>query len=1162
MNPLLSGFLSIILELSLHGSLALLVVVALRFLTGKHLAPRYRSFLWFPALLAFLIPVDFLPENPFALPAQPVVVDSLATARTYWKAEAPASITGLGNQSTGTGEFPVLPLQSLPEQVPVSEKSSIVFWLALAWLSGALLLLCGWWRDSSRFWRQVALGRKDLSESTLKVWAVLLEEQQLRYHLRLICSYAVEVPVLAGFWKPCVILPADQEKYYSEEILGHIFRHELAHFRRRDLYFLAFERVVLLMHWFNPLLWFSHRLIRGDRELGADAAALDGMSAGKEDSYGQALLQVAAGCGEQDRPATAVGIFENKKQLAERLRRITSHRRTGWIAGIGAVAVLSLVCFLVFGRGEDADIKPYASLSEDQALIQASMEGDLPVVRHYLKTKPDLNRMVDWTGPKTALAAAASRGQIKAMKLLLQAGADPNFKPDGKSWTAVESSIKRGRAEATELLLKNGAIVEENMLAAYRGDTAHFRKIVAAGSAEISFDQISKWTGIAAVNNRMELYKLMLETGKKHPQCPSWNYPGEGDMATTIARGHKDILQETLDSYPEGLERFKDGPARVAEPALQCPGMKEWLEARGFKIPPYTPGEELIDAAGRNDLFRIKQLLDQGVDPNYSGEAGWSPVVKAANSNKIEAVKLLLSRGGNPNSVKSPGWNYSALTLCENPKIADVLFEAGADVNAKLFKRDVHIVSYQITFGHTAMVQWFVSKGVDLKTAKGDEPTLLFDAGNAEVAKILIDHGIDPNVRDKNGQTALHEIAGYKEKPAPALKVLLENGANPNVADSDGYTPLMAAKDGESVEILLKHGANPNAKTKAGMGVLESTSHMADVSRLKMLLKHGFKLDAKTSEKLLSRAADSNQADIVGFLLDRGVNANAKIKIEQYPGVYYDEPPINAAMSGHVESLKLLLDHGGNPQTGMMVALMNGKKNVVKLLWEHGARNIPESTYLISQGAALEELKSSLEKEGKRTIDEKDFFSSEIHSFVYACKMNRKEVVDYLWPIYQTDASVTQNGMRIAAGNGGWQVVDFLLDKGIAANPGMLAAAAGNANPYREEPQKPEDFVKTVELLIGAGALQNASAEQRGNVMMAAVFTRQPGGNEQVIRQLLAAGLNGNEKVKAGKPAQVRTVLEMIKESCEKGYCSEPKKKIIELLEASVATPAGQNKSG
>lgn len=46
-------------------------------------------------------------------------------------------------------------------------------------------------------------------------------------------------------------------------------RHELGHWRRRDLWTQALMQVAVVVHWFNPLVWLAARLARTDCELRA-----------------------------------------------------------------------------------------------------------------------------------------------------------------------------------------------------------------------------------------------------------------------------------------------------------------------------------------------------------------------------------------------------------------------------------------------------------------------------------------------------------------------------------------------------------------------------------------------------------------------------------------------------------------------------------------------------------------------------------------------------------------------------------------------------------------------------------------------------------------------------------------------------------------------------
>ncbi len=106
--------------------------------------------------------------------------------------------------------------------------------------------------------------------------------------------------------------------------------------------------------------------------------------------------------------------------------------------------------------------------------------------------------------------------------------------------------------------------------------------------------------------------------------------------------------------------------------------------------------------------------------------------------------------------------------------------------------------------------------------------------GETSAVARLLACGLDVNVADENGRTALLEAAfgGHVE----TVRTLLAKDADVNACDSDGWTPLMeAASKGhtEIVKDLLAQGANPKARTKTGCTVWQAAakSH-AEIGRL------------------------------------------------------------------------------------------------------------------------------------------------------------------------------------------------------------------------------------------------------------------------------------------------------------------------------------------
>ncbi len=111
------------------------------------------------------------------------------------------------------------------------------------------------------------------------------------------------------------------------------------------------------------------------------------------------------------------------------------------------------------------------------------------------------------------------------------------------------------------------------------------------------------------------------------------------------------------------------------------------------------------------------------------------------------------------------------------------------------------------------------------------------DAKSEDVAKMLVQAGVDPNARQENGMTALmsavfngqHEVA----------KVLLEKGAQVN-ADAGGYSALtLAVERGDKpmVELLLANGAEARTRPGSGMSALEKAQQHEKTEMVKLLEK-------------------------------------------------------------------------------------------------------------------------------------------------------------------------------------------------------------------------------------------------------------------------------------------------------------------------------------
>lgn len=94
--------------------------------------------------------------------------------------------------------------------------------------------------------------------------------------------------------------------------------------------------------------------------------------------------------------------------------------------------------------------------------------------------------------------------------------------------------------------------------------------------------------------------------------------------------------------------------------------------------------------------------------------------------------------------------------------------------------------------------------------------------GEIVAVKELLDNGIDVNLRDENGMTAL--IQASSQGHTDIVRLLLERGAAVNARTKDGWSALMEAALYDFTDIfklLVEHGADIHAITPTGWTVTE-----------------------------------------------------------------------------------------------------------------------------------------------------------------------------------------------------------------------------------------------------------------------------------------------------------------------------------------------------
>ncbi|XP_033964167.1 protein phosphatase 1 regulatory subunit 16A [Pseudochaenichthys georgianus] len=281
-------------------------------------------------------------------------------------------------------------------------------------------------------------------------------------------------------------------------------------------------------------------------------------------------------------------------------------------------------------------------------------------------------------------------------------------------------------------------------------------------------------------------------------------------------------------------------------------------KARTIKVT-FPQSITLLDAAARNDVEEVRELLNNGVSPDLVNEDGLTALHQCCIDDFVEIVQCLLDAGGCVNACDSELWTpLHAAATCGHTGLVQLLIQAGADllaVNADgnmpydLCEDEATLELLEMVMAEQGITQDRID---DCRGAK--EKAMLADI------QALVQNGVDLNAQDANGTTLLHIASanGY----VSVAELLVEHRAQMEARDSDGWTPLHAAScwgQIQMVELLVAHGASLNTKS-----VLDETPLdvcMDEEVRAKLMdLKHKHEAIMKSQDRqkgTLQRRASS-----------------------------------------------------------------------------------------------------------------------------------------------------------------------------------------------------------------------------------------------------------------------------------------------------------------
>jgi len=499
------------------------------------------------------------------------------------------------------------------------------------------------------------------------------------------------------------------------------------------------------------------------------------------------------------------------------------------------------------------------------AMFCACITGDLETVKQLVARDPSLVRA--HYEYRTPLSFAVRENQVAIADFLLEHGAEPLALGD-----VLEMARDRGYVEMTRLLERKLATIHgassegESVAAAIRArDLAQVRRtldespqLLHAGDARSN--QPIHW---AVMTRQIPIVDELLARGAEIDARRAdaarpiqltngdYHYRGWRDVPDDVVTTPDDVYKHLVarGAYVDiGIAAFKGDLARVHALLDEDP-------SRANRVDDYTSyyagsGAPLKNAAIGGHIDIVRLLLERGADPNLP-EEGIAPhghaLYSAVYNGHYDIARLLLEHGAYPNpEVESSADAVWIAIRRGDVRILELLASYGAvweipieldraltyeRIAATGIRRAVGVLAYYgdiataepllaanaaladdpealshaATRGHEAFVRLLLRYQPDLATR-------VTVARPREMAKLLFQHGMDPNWPNWLRITPLHQFAAHGQVEDAAL--VLDHGADLHARDEEyRSTPLAwAAREGQTrmVEFLLRRAARPS----------------------------------------------------------------------------------------------------------------------------------------------------------------------------------------------------------------------------------------------------------------------------------------------------------------------------------------------------------------
>lgn len=401
-NVYLPRFFDWVIETSIMASILVGLILCVKILLRNKLTPRWQYMLWMILIVRLLLP--WSPDSSYSIYS--LLSYSPGVSEVFQKNTTSAipqeSVSEDKTNHTVTTKEDSYKSNSVnvvkeSDQTDSNKKKedttfSVYKVTLYIWIFGVVILATITCIMNRRLFSYIKKQPNITDEKIVGIFENCKKSMAIKKKIPLRLAGKISSPTVFGFFRPRVLLSSRHLKVLNEQQLQYIFYHELSHMKRRDIAVNWVMYSLIILNWFNPILWYAYSCMREDQELACDAFALTFIESEEQIAYGHTIITLLEHYSSYYQAPNLANLSRNKRTLKRRILMIKKFKKNSyrWSA-FGVVTFIAVSSFsLLNARADESNKHQKEQILEKIKTKETKKEEDVfihTVVEKIVGTK-------------------------------------------------------------------------------------------------------------------------------------------------------------------------------------------------------------------------------------------------------------------------------------------------------------------------------------------------------------------------------------------------------------------------------------------------------------------------------------------------------------------------------------------------------------------------------------------------------------------------------------------------------------------------------------------------------------------------------------------------------------------------------------------------------